>query len=147
MLEEKSSISYLTHLIRKVMMQDAGLSYKKINSRPLWYSSSIIKEATTLFWVNSYKNLKHEDLILNINECIIGWWRALYSWYKIFTSQEWQNTRASGSFIFILAIASNYDKTTIFQNSKNFKRFVSWSLSLISRKWNFDSVTANSKVY
>ena len=38
-------------------------------------------------------------------------------------------------------------KTTIFQNSKNFKTFVSWSSSLISKKRNFDSVTANSLVY
>ena len=39
------------------------------------------------------------------------------------------------------------NKTTIFQNSKNFKTFVSWSSSLISKKRNFDSVTANSLVY
>ena len=33
-------------------------------------------------------------------------------------------------------------KTTIFQNSKIFKSFVSWSSSFISRKRNFDSVTS-----
>ena len=42
-LDEKFSKSYPTHLIRKVMMQDAGLSYKKISLRTLEYFSDIIK--------------------------------------------------------------------------------------------------------
>ena len=43
--------------------------------------------------------------------------------------------------------AQQKDKPTIFQNSKKIKTFVSWSSSLISKKRNFDSVTANSLVY
>ena len=108
MLEEKCSKSYPAHLIRKVMMQDAGLSYKKISSRPLGYSSDIIKEARTLLWVNFTKNLKPDNLILNIEECTIGrGWRAAYSWSKIGINQEWQNIRVYGSLKVILAIASN----------------------------------------
>ena len=42
-LDEKFSKSYPAHLIRKVMMQDVGLSYKKISLRTLEYFSDIIK--------------------------------------------------------------------------------------------------------
>ena len=49
--------------------------------------------------------------------------------------------------IMVYALVYLFNKTTIFQNSKNFKTFVSWSSSLISKKRNFDSVTANSLVY
>ena len=90
MLEEKCSKSYPAYLIRKVMMQDAGLSYKEISLRLLVQSSDIIKEASTLFCFNFTKNLKPDDLILNIDECTIGrGWRAACSWSKIGINQEW----------------------------------------------------------
>ena len=50
------------------------------------------------------------------------------------------NTK-DGYFLFLTG------SNTIIQNFQNFKTFVSWSSSLISKKRNFDSVTANSLVY
>ena len=59
----------------------------------------------------------------------------------------WKQSAFVLNFIFNTSTSMKIDKITIFQNSKNLKTFFSWSSSLISKKQNFDSVTANSLVY
>ena len=108
MLEKKSSKPYPKHVVRKMMIQNAGLSYKKISSRPLNYSRDVIKEARTLFWDTFSKTLMPDTLIVNIDECTIGrGCRAAYSWSVKGANQEWQNIRITGSLKIILAITSN----------------------------------------
>ena len=106
--EAKQSKTYPQHIIRDIMIKDAGLTYKRINSRPLGYSNEIIKEARILFCVKFSQNLTTDTLILNIDECSIGrGWHAEYSWSKRGYNQERQNACISGSLKIILAIASN----------------------------------------
>ena len=91
LIEEIHSKIYSKHKTRKIMIEDARLSYKKINSRPLSYSSSIIHNAWILFSVNFAKALKPNTLILNIDESTIGRdCRIDHSWTNVRISKEWQ---------------------------------------------------------
>ena len=66
MLEKKSSKPFPKHEVRKMIIQNADLSYKKISSRPLNYSRDVIEEGRTLFWVRFSKTLTPDTLIVNI---------------------------------------------------------------------------------
>ena len=108
LIEEKYSKTYSKHTNGKIMIKDARLTYKKISSRPISYSHSIINEARTLFSINFAKRLSPNTLILNIDEWTIGRECIIdYSWSHIGINKEWQNTFVSGSLKIILAIASN----------------------------------------
>ena len=90
------------------MIQNAGLSYKKVSSRPLNYYRDVIEEARILFWVRFSKTLIPDTQIVNIDECTIGrGCRAAFSWSVKGANQEWQNIRTTCSLKIILAITSN----------------------------------------
>ena len=100
------------------MIRDAEMTYKRVSSRPLGYSSDIIKEARVLFCIKFSQDLTSDTLILNIEECTIGrGWREEYSWSKRGLNQESQNTFISGSLKVILSIASNGSWFALFTQS------------------------------
>ena len=108
LIEERHSKTYSKRKIRKIMIEDARPSYKKISSRPLSYSSSIIQNVRILFSVNFAIALKPNTLILNIDKSTIGRdCRIYHSWTHVGISKEWQNTFVSGSLKIILTISSN----------------------------------------
>ena len=108
LIEEKHSKVYKQHIVRKIMIKDAKLSYKKISSLLLSYSRQIIHEARILFSIKFSKKLLPKTLILNTKKCTIGRnCRIDYSWSHAGINKEWQNTFISGSLKIILAIASN----------------------------------------
>ena len=97
-----------THAIRKIMINNAKLSYKKVSSRANNHSMDLLKEARTLFSIKYLELLTNETLLLNVDEASFGRaWRISYSWSHKGKSQEWQNITISGSIKLILGIASN----------------------------------------
>ena len=107
-IKAKHSKSYQAHTLRKIMIEDLHLSYKKVSSRPKCYVNAVIQEARVLFAVKYVQNLSIDTLLLNVDETIIGRdWRQLYSWSHKGINQEWQNIGVSRSIKLILTIASN----------------------------------------
>ena len=107
-IKASHSKSYQAHTLRKIMIEDLHLSYKKVSSRPKCYVNAVIQKARVLFAVKYVQNLSIGTLLLNVDETIIGRdWRQLYSWSHKEINQEWQNIGVSGSIKLILTIASN----------------------------------------
>ena len=116
--EVKQSKAYYLHSIRNIMIRNTGMTYKRVSSRPLGYSSDIIKEARVLFCIKFFQDLISDTLILNIDEFTIGRrWREEYSLSKRSLNRERQNTFISGSLKFILVIASNGSWLALFTQS------------------------------
>ena len=99
---------YPLMLVRKLMKDDANLSYKKCKSRPTSVDLSKVKASRILFAAYFVDILNNDTLIVNVDEATIS--RNLkidYSWSIKGKSTEFKNAPFSGSVKVIMVILSN----------------------------------------
>ena len=107
-LYEKTKKIYPLHIVRRIMINNLQLSFKKISSRPITYHDEVLKEARILFSIRYSQLPSHKTLLINVDEASIGRsCKIEYSWSHKGESHECQKISIVGSLKLILAVASS----------------------------------------
>ena len=121
------------HVLRRLLVEKFGLSFKKTWSRPIKLDVKRHPWMKALFWVNILKMLPRIQLIVNMDEMLLS--RSLkveYSW-TVRGNPGWiRNTRFSDSANLISAITSDgWSLTSVHSNTINSKAILSYLCSLM----------------
>ena len=107
-IESKENISCSYQQVRKIMIEDSRLSYKRCLSRPIIVNMNKVKLMRKLFSLQITQELNSDSLLVNWDEWSINrHTKQNYSWPKIGTNKEVKNSIFSGSSPIIMSIFSN----------------------------------------
>ena len=107
-INQKLNTSCPVNLIRKIMKDEANLSFNRVKSRPRNIDLKKINSTRNLFAINFSKMILEKSLLINIDESSIN--RSVknaYSWGVIGHPIECLNSALAGSASMIMAILSN----------------------------------------
>ena len=107
-IDDEFDRNFPARLVRKVMINDLRLRFKKWKSRPFAFNVSKIKASRKLFCAHFIDRLEPSTLIVNIDESTFSRTSKIdYSWSKAGSCTEVRNAPFSGSMSMVLAILSN----------------------------------------
>ena len=131
-INQKLQTDYNVNFIRKIMKQQANLSFKKAKSRPNGINFDRVKIIRKLFAIRLTKLLSDSTLLINIDESSLN--RKIttkYTWGFKGIPIETKNNPFSGSTSLIMAILSNGEWISfITNNTINTENFV-WFLKIL----------------
>ena len=128
-ISKAASRVYPIHILKSIMKERWGLSYKRVKKRPNSISLSHIRLWRKLFAIIFWKLLKSETLLINIDEWVINYQTSeLYSWSKIGQEKECLSMPIKGSVCLWMAVLSNgawyWMTTNQTINSQKFSSFI-----------------------